>query len=78
MWKKNVVVGNWHSSKKKISDRCDLTWHDKLQAQTDTVRPLLDQYPGLTPPDAIFRSVRQVKMARIAVSAAHDRRINRH
>ena len=60
------------SSSGVASDRCDLTWHDKLQAQTNTLQPLLDRFPGLTLLGALCRSSRQAKIARIAVSATHD------
>ena len=38
----------------RLSGCRDLTWRYKLQAQTDTVQPLLDQFPGLTLFDALF------------------------
>ena len=60
------------SSSGVVSDRCDLTWRDELQAQTNT---LLHQFPGLTLLDAVFWRSRQTKIARIFVSAAHDRRL---
>ena len=36
-------------------------------------QPLLDQFPGLALLDALFQNSRQVKIAKFAVSAAHDR-----
>ena len=53
------------SSSGIVSDRCNVTWRDKLQAQTDTLQLLLDQFPGLT-------LSRQGKIATVAFSAAHD------
>ena len=53
------------------SDRCDLTWRDKLQAQADMLQPLLDQFLGLTLLDALFRSSRQAKIVKITVSITH-------
>ena len=60
------------SSSGVVSDRCELTWRNKLQAQTDMLQPLLDQFPSLALLDALFRSSRQAKDTRIAVSAAHN------
>ena len=51
----------------------DLTWCCKLQAQTDTGQPLLDQLSGLTLLPVHLRLAREAKITRIAVSAAHDR-----
>ena len=51
----------------------DLTWHYELQAESNTIPPLLNQFPGLTLPTAHLQSARQAEIARIAVYIAHNR-----
>ena len=46
------------------SDHRDLTWLE-VQAESVTVQPFLDQFPGLTLLPAYLRRARQAKIARI-------------
>ena len=51
------------SSSVRVSERCNLTWCHELQAESDVVQLLLDQFRGLTLPTACLRRARQAEIA---------------
>ena len=67
MWElKNRIMG---IKKSILGSGLELTWRDKLQARTDMLQPLLDQFPRLALLDAAQGKLRLPE----SVSATRDR-----